>query len=316
MSVNAELPEQDHSMLQKASSTSPVLPQLDNVLVPDPTSLNLELPISGPSEANTVLAQPTNNLQQAFSGSPHSPQQSFSNPHANFNNQYQSYPATQQHVSQSVNHYNDPRVIYHTDHQTNFASGYSLAPSHPALNTQNFSLLQYRRIMRSHPTPTPQELQGTWRGINKGIATLAIDKRFLKEFKFVDGQVYGDNIEVERTVGIWDPVEVPKTGDYKRAGKFLVQPPRGIGAFKHAAILNYRKGGNKNLDPSKLIFDRVVKLDDNHMLGRATAKFGLVEIPLSYFVLQRVPDHNQTHTQTQAQIHTGCSECRVQGSSW
>ena len=143
--------------------------------------------------------------------------------------------------------------------------------------------------MRNSPAPNPCELQGQWRGVNKGIATIAIDKRFIKEFVNVNGQIYGDNIDVRQNSLSYDTIPDPRTGSIKRQGKYLVQRPHGIGPFKHAVVLNYRKGGNRKLDPSKLIYDRVVKLDDNHMLGRATAKFGPIQIPLAYFVLQRVP---------------------------
>ena len=140
--------------------------------------------------------------------------------------------------------------------------------------------------MRQHSAPHPSELQGTWRGVNKGIATLAIDKRFIKEFQVVGGQLYGDNISVNQYNG--QPIQDYSNGGLKRAGRFQVQQPRGIGFFRHGAILSYRNGGNGLLDPANLIEDRLVKLDDNHMLGRATANFGPIKIPVAYFVLERI----------------------------
>jgi len=166
----------------------------------------------------------------------------------------------------------------------------STQPSHPALNTDNYNLFQYRRMMLNHPAPHPHELQGTWRGINKGVATLAIDERFIKDFRDVNGQIYGDNINVHQGSGGWTPIQDHQTGDAQRQGKFLVQQAHGIGPFRHAVVLNYSKGGNGKLDPANLISDQLVKLDDNHMLGRATAKFGPIKIPLAYFVLQKVPE--------------------------
>ena len=181
---------------------------------------------------------------------------------------------------------------FHTTHTATYNSVYPIDSiprpiGHPAWNTEDYTLLDYRRLMIKSRAPNPHELQGTWQGINKGIATVAIDKRFIKEFQSVNGQVYGDNVIVMQNGG-WQPKLDPQTGAIERQGKFLVQEgPRGFGAFRNGAVLNYRKGGNRTLDPARLISDRVVKLDENHMLGRATAKFGPFEIPLSYFVIQR-----------------------------
>ena len=104
--------------------------------------------------------------------------------------------------------------------------------------------------MLNHSAPQPHELQGTWRGVNKGVATIAIDKRFIKEFQSVNGQIYGDNIDVNQRTGGWEPILDRRTGGIKRQGKFLVQRPRGIGPFGNGAVLNYSKGGNRKLDPA------------------------------------------------------------------
>lgn len=176
----------------------------------------------------------------------------------------------------------------YADYYSNHVDPISNFPRHPALETEKYSLLEYRRMMIKHSAPHPSELQGTWQGTNKGIATLAIDKRFVKDFRAQNGQVYGDNVKVQQGQRDgWAPIQDQQTGAIDRGGKFLVQSPHGIGAFRHGAVLNYNQGGNRRLDPANLISDRVVKLDDNHMLGRAVAKFGPFEIPLSYFVLQR-----------------------------
>ena len=200
--------------------------------------------------------------------------------HMNSNVVYHSAPA-----------FHQPTPAYVPNYAPTYAPRYATeSPSHPALNTQNYSLFQYRRMMLNHSAPQPHELQGAWRGINKGIATVAIDERFIKDFRNVNGKIYGDNIEVQKNSGNWTPVRDRKTGMAKRQGKFLVQQARGIGPFGHSVVLNYSKGGNRKLDPANLISDQLVKLDDNHMLGRATAKFGPIRIPLAYFVLQRVPE--------------------------
>ncbi len=189
-----------------------------------------------------------------------------------------------------------PVVHYHQQNQSHVVHQTHYQPvDHPALNVDNYGLLHYRRLMVSHAAPHPSELQGTWRGVNKGLATVAIDRYFIKEFSSYGSQVYGDNVAVKQPglFGNGNPTWQPRTdgsGGLVRQGRFKVQSPRGIGAFRHAAILNYSAGGNRPLDPANLIVDRVVKLDDNHMLGRATVKLGPIPIPLAYFVLQRVQE--------------------------
>ncbi len=197
--------------------------------------------------------------------------------------QYQENIAPSYHTMQApVEYY--PAESYATAPAAHYGGNQSYASgSHPAVNVDNFNLFQYRRMMLNAQAPQPHELAGTWRGTNKGLATVAIDKQFIKEFQVIDGQVYGDNISVNER---WEPV-YDQYGGLERTGKFKVQQPRGIGAFRHGAVLNYRAGNNGPFAASNVVVDRVVKLDDNHMLGRAVVKFGPVQIPLAFFVLER-----------------------------
>ena len=147
--------------------------------------------------------------------------------------------------------------------------------------------------MKSGPTPQPTELLGSWRGVNKGVATMAIDRQFIKEFYLVNGQVFGDNVSVRQVADSqllrcgWQPIVNQQTGQPHRQGRFRVECPQGHGAFRHGLVLNYAAGGNGR-DPSRLIWDQVVKLDDNHMLGRATIRVGLAKVPVAFFVLERI----------------------------
>ena len=179
----------------------------------------------------------------------------------------------------------------------NFSNGnnnHATILTHPTMNVSNYRLLQYRRLMKQHAAASASELHGTWRGINKGIATVAIDKQFVKRFYSQGGQTYGDNVSVHQLPhdqlgqSGWQQKLESSSGKQNRSGQFLVQPPQRIGTFRHGAVLNYRQGGNRRFDPTRLIEDKLVKLDDNHMLGRATAKFGPIKIPLSYFVIERI----------------------------
>lgn len=162
------------------------------------------------------------------------------------------------------------------------------------MDTRNHRLIEYRRMFRCGTTPTQEELLGQWRGVNKGVVELVGYKQFIKEITPSCCGIAGDNIKVGqvsndmlRCVG-WQPKIDECTGLAERQGKFAVLSPRGRGAFKHGVEFNYRQGGNDKRDPAKLLVDKVVKIDDNHLLGRATANFGPLKIPLAYFVLERM----------------------------
>lgn len=156
------------------------------------------------------------------------------------------------------------------------------------------SLFQYRRMYRSGTTPQPHELAGQWNGVNKGIVQAVGFGQFVKDFQVSpNGQVFGDNIQVSQVkpgqvrLNGWKQKFDYQASDYERIGKFAVQPANGRGFFGRGATLSYADGGNPKGDPAELLQDQVVRLDANHMLGRAVAKFGPLKIPLAYFVLER-----------------------------
>lgn len=163
------------------------------------------------------------------------------------------------------------------------------------MDTGNFKLIDYRKMFAEGRTPAPQELVGRWRGVNKGIVELVGYRQFIKEIVGTPCDLRGDNILVEqvsndllRSIG-WAPVAgMPEEGYVSRQGYFAVQAPRGVGSFQHGAIFRYRDGDNKRTDPVRLLVDKLVVLDRNHLLGRATANFGVVQIPLAYFTLERI----------------------------
>ena len=160
--------------------------------------------------------------------------------------------------------------------------------------TDQHSLLQYRRMYRNGTTPQPHELAGQWNGVNKGIVQIAGYGQFIKDIKVgPNGQFYGDNVQVGQVApGLvrldgWQPKPDLRMKDYERIGKFQVQQANGRGFFGRGATLSYADGGNAQGDPARLLQDQVVRIDSNHMLGRAVAKFGPFQIPLAYFVLER-----------------------------
>ncbi|QEG24734.1 hypothetical protein [Mariniblastus fucicola] len=163
------------------------------------------------------------------------------------------------------------------------------------MDTRNFTLLDYRKMFHEARTPEPYEMVGRWRGVNKGIVELAGYRQFIKEIVPTPCDLRGDNILVEqvsndllRSIG-WAPIAgMPEEGYVSRVGAFQIQPPCGNGKFKHGAVFSYRDGDNLRSDPVRLLVDKLVVLDRNHLLGRVTADFGPIKIPLSYFTLERV----------------------------
>ena len=175
------------------------------------------------------------------------------------------------------------------------AESYSFVDSgSDIMDTRNYRLRDYRRMFMNGTTPTEADLVGTWRGVNKGVAAVAGYKQFIKDIQPNGHSISGDNFEVHQVdnkflyeLG-WEPNVNEFTGELKSLGKFAVEPARGRGAFCHGVVFSYRRGGNRRLDPARLIIDKVVKIDDNHLLGRATANVGLFRIPVAYFVLERM----------------------------
>lgn len=162
------------------------------------------------------------------------------------------------------------------------------------MDTRNFRLIDYRRMFMNGRTPDPAELVGHWRGVNKGIVELVGYKQFIKEITPNGLCLSGDNIQVGqvnnsllRSMG-WQPKVDWNTGQLERNGRFAIKGPNGRGKFGHGAVFSYREGGNRLTDPANLLVDKVVMIGPNHVLGRVTANFGPVHIPLAYFVLERM----------------------------
>ena len=161
------------------------------------------------------------------------------------------------------------------------------------MDPRNFKLRDYRQMFLSGSTPTPQDLIGTWRGVNKGIVTLLGFKQFVKEIQPTACGLYGENIRVEqvaneclRQIG-WQP-KPDKSGNLQYHDRFQIQPQDCKGKFGHGIIFSYRDGGNRKLAPSRVLVDRVVKIDPNHLVGRVIVRTLGGPIPVAYFVLERV----------------------------
>lgn len=161
------------------------------------------------------------------------------------------------------------------------------------MDTRNFKLRDYRRMFECGTTPSAEDLIGTWRGVNKGVVRLAGFKQFIKEIQPQGYCLFGENIKVHqvsngclRCFG-WQP-KLDRCGNLQRHDRFMVQPADCVGRFGHGTIFSYRDGGNRPWAASRLIVDRVVKIDDDHLLGRATVRSVFGPIPVAYFMLERI----------------------------
>jgi len=165
---------------------------------------------------------------------------------------------------------------------------------HDPMDTSNRGLLHYRRLYQNGTTAQPHELVGQWNGVNKGIVEIVGYGQFIKDIRpDGNGQVFGDNIQVKQVqanqvrLDGWEPIVDYRANGIERRGSFQLQPPSGRGYFGQGTTFSYADGMNPKKDPARLLVDEVVKIDDQHMLGRAVAKFGPLRIPLAYFVLER-----------------------------
>ena len=162
------------------------------------------------------------------------------------------------------------------------------------MDVRNYRLKDYRRMFMRGRAPLPHELAGSWRGVNKGLVRMIGYKQFIKEIEPQECVTFGDNIKVHqvsddilRCCG-WEPKIDPHTGFLRRSGSYKVEAPDYRGRFGHGVIFNYRKGGNRKLDPRRMIVDKVVMIDECHLLGRATVGVGKLRVPVGFFVLERV----------------------------
>lgn len=159
------------------------------------------------------------------------------------------------------------------------------------MDTDSFTLRDYRRLYMTGSTPSQAELVGTWRGINKGIVTLFGYNDFIKDIQYTECGVFGDNHEVDS-----DPwsnnCDSTARLDFSRIqqdnDRFKVKSANCVGRFGHGTIFSYREGGNRRFAAANLLVDKVVKIDDCHLIGRVTARTLVGPVPIAYFVLERI----------------------------
>ncbi len=157
---------------------------------------------------------------------------------------------------------------------------------------------ELENIMRRGEAPTFEALAGwEWRGLNTmGWAKAAGIKKFIKGFyEDAAGDVHGYNQPCVQNRVDQPWIAKPSDVDPKRFGFFAVlpvDPTSKDNVFLSSVLLDYGKGGNSRLDPSRTLRDYVVRVhkgSDELLLGTAFAAVGpaRVRVPGSYFVLER-----------------------------
>jgi hypothetical protein len=153
------------------------------------------------------------------------------------------------------------------------------------------------KIMRRGQAPSLDALVGwEWRGLNTMFwAPTAGIKKFVKGFYRNPGGVFGYNepIVQNRLDQPW--IARPSDVNPKRFGFFKVEavdPTARDNEYLGALLLDYGKGPNPALEPSKILRDYLVRVNDGSddlLLGCAYAAVGgvRVRVPSAFFVLER-----------------------------
>ncbi len=134
-----------------------------------------------------------------------------------------------------------------------------------------------------------------FRGMNHPAwAKLAGIKKFVKGFFWEGDALYGYNCPVvQDDLGLpWQTK--PSNEAPKRFGYYQVAPVDSTAkdnAYLHSVLLDYGKGGNKNLDPSRGLRDYLVQVDPDNKdlyLGKAYYAVGPLRVATSFFLLERL----------------------------
>ncbi len=175
-------------------------------------------------------------------------------------------------------------------------------PSRAALALEQASWDALETTFQRGTMPDLDGLVGwEFRGINRlplndlPLATIVGIKKFAKGFfRAEDGRVMGYNCPVVQNVldGRWHTK--PSDAMPKRFGFYAVHPVDPTARdnnYLHAILLDYGKGGNARLDPTRGLRDYVVQVDANNpdlLLGKAYYAIGPGRIGgLNYFILER-----------------------------
>ena len=161
----------------------------------------------------------------------------------------------------------------------------------------NLSRGELLSLVRNGASPTLPEMDGLWYGFNTGRIPERLGfSQFIKDLRTNSDNPTGSNVRVHQVARSqlnsgngWRPRFDADPNQLKREGTFAVLPPDGIGEFGHAAKGVYALGRNPVLYPGNHIRTRIVKLDDDFMVGQSTLRVGIRYVHAGFFVLQRMP---------------------------
>ena len=160
-----------------------------------------------------------------------------------------------------------------------------------------WSTEQLEAAMRKGTRPDPDQLIGwEFRGYNPPLVAKVLGiRKFMKGFYHGnDGRFMGYNVMIRQNGGpleSWYPVRL--FGRPIRHGYYEVSPVDSYSRdhlFPNALLLDYGRGGNFFLNPSKSIRDYLVQVDPNNpdlLLGKAVLALGPLRRQAWHFILER-----------------------------
>jgi hypothetical protein len=168
------------------------------------------------------------------------------------------------------------------------------SPSYLALGRCTQAELE--QVLLRGETPDLGGIAGwEYRGMNIAFwAPYSPIQKFIKGFyRSPDGRVFGYNEPVVQNGPERRWVAKPSDDDPKRFGFYSVEsvdPSSRDNEYLHALLLDYSKGGNPLLDPSKRLRDYIVRVNpgsDELLLGKAYLAFGKRRVATNFFALER-----------------------------
>jgi hypothetical protein len=172
----------------------------------------------------------------------------------------------------------------------------SALPSERALALEQAPMHELETIFQRGALPELDALVGwEFRGINRlwlnpvPVASVLGIKKFVKGFyRDEHGRVMGYNRTTTNNVldGRWT-VSARRHSFYEVTP---VDPTAHDNKYLHAVLLDYSRGGNRFYDPSSVLRDYLVQVDNNHpelFLGKAYVALGPLRVHTNFFILER-----------------------------
>lgn len=143
--------------------------------------------------------------------------------------------------------------------------------------------------------PAVEALVGhEYRGFNRPARTGMLGiRKFTKGFFAAADEAFGFNLRTKQNGIDGDWITRPDDAEPRRYAFFGVSPVEGGSrddAYPRALLLDYGQGGNPKHDPSRLLRDYLVRVEDDSdelLLGKAYLAVGGARLPVGFFLLER-----------------------------